>query len=162
MLANAPEGGFGQFETSDPRDLTQPFRMTATWHSPHAIAFDGNEAFATLPQGLDLDPPGNLRSLLTDTGTRRHAMLISARDYRWTAALRLPPGVAVRRLPHDVHFANAAGSYDAEYRLDGDALHSARRLTIGRAKFEASEYPDLQALIYAALDDSRAVLGLAR
>jgi hypothetical protein len=44
VLANTPEGGFGSFDTSDPRDLSAPFEMRATWHSPRGVTFDGREA----------------------------------------------------------------------------------------------------------------------
>ena len=162
LLSATPEGGFGMFETSDPRDLTQPFRMTGRWHSPHAVTFDGGEAFFTVPVGLDLDPAAHLRALLTDNGKRRHALLTTARDYRWTTVLHLPDGVAAARLPHDVSFENGAGSYSAEYQSGGAALRVIRRLVIGRALFSAAEDAALEALIYAALDDARAVLGLTR
>jgi hypothetical protein len=35
-------------------------------------------------------------------------------------------------------------------------------MVVARSLFAASEYTDLQALIYAALADTRAVIGLAR
>lgn len=162
LLANAPEGGFGQFETGDPRDLSQPFRMAAIWHSPHAVRFEDGEAFAAVPTGLDLDPATHLRGLLTDSGTRHYAMLTAARDDRWTMTLALPQGVTARRLPRNVAFANAAGSYTAAYSADADGVHSSRRLIVARPQYAADEYPDLQALIYAALDDARAVMVLGK
>jgi transglutaminase-like putative cysteine protease len=162
LLAATPEGGFGAFSTTDPRDLTRPFQMTGNWHSSHGVTFDSREAFMTVPVGLDLDPPSHLRGLLSDSGTRRHALLTAVRDFQWSTTLTMPPGVAATRLPHDVSFANAAGSYTAAYEHTGAALRVVRHLVVDRTVFEAADYNDLEALVYAALDDSRAVLVLAR
>jgi hypothetical protein len=74
----------------------------------------------------------------------------------------VPPGLVVTRLPHDVAFANVAGSYTSRYERAGRDLRVTRRLVIAHGLFPASQYDDLQALIYAAVADSRAVLGLAR
>jgi transglutaminase-like putative cysteine protease len=162
LLAATPEGGFGSFVTSDPRDLTAPFEMRATWHSPHGVTFDGREAFLPVPVGADLGPPSRLRGLLADEGPRRHPLLIAAGEWAWTTELDLPPGLVVTRLPQDVRFENEAGSYTAHYERAGHDVTVERHLVIARGLFAAAEYDDLQALIYAALEDTRAVLGLAR
>lgn len=162
LLAATPEGGFGRFATSDPNDLSGPFELRASWHSPHGLTFDGREAFLTVPLGPDLGPAARLRNLLSDDGPRRHRLLTSAGISTWTSTLALPAGLVVARLPHDVTFANAAGSYSARYERTGGDVAIARRLVIAHGLFAAGEYDDLQALIYAALEDTRAVLGFAR
>jgi transglutaminase-like putative cysteine protease len=162
ILAATPEGGFGRFETSDPHDLTKPFEIHATWHSPGGITFDGREAYLTAPMGPDIGAPTRYRALLSEEGPRRHPLLTSAGESEWTCVLALPPGLVVSRLPHDVDFANGAGSYTARYERVGHDVTVARHLVIARGLFAAGEYDDLQALIYAAVLDTRAVLGLAR
>ncbi len=162
VLANTPEGGFGSFETSDPRDLSGPFEMHATWHSPRGVTFDGREAYMTVPVGPDLGPPTRLRGLLSDDGPRRHPLLTSAGESVWVSTLVLPTGLTVARLPHDVTFANPVGHYTARYQRLGNEVKVTRRLTIARGLFAATEYEDVQQLIYAAVEDTRAVLGLAR
>jgi hypothetical protein len=162
LLSDTPEGGFGRFETSDPRDLTRPFEMRATWHSPRAVTFDGREAFLTVPVGPDVNSVLSYRDDLSDDGPRRHPMLVSAGDNEWATTLALPPGVLASRLPHDVTFANAAGSYVAHYERKGREVTVSRHLVIARSLLAASEYADLEALIYTAIGDARAVLGLTR
>lgn len=162
VLAASVEGGFGSYTTSDPRDLTAPFELHGTWDSPHGITFDGREAFFAVPPGLDLGPPSRLRALLSNDGPRRHALLASAGESDWRVTIALPPGLAVTRLPQDVRFENAAGSYTAHYERDGAEVKVARHMVVARSLFAAAEYADLEALVYAALADTRAVIGLAR
>ena len=162
VLAATPEGGFGSFATSDPRDLSAPFEIHAAWHSPRGVTFDGREAFLAVPTGPDIGPVSRLRGLLSDDGPRRHALLTAAGDSEWTTTLDLPPGLAVTRLPRDVRFENDAGSYSAQYALAGHDVTVRRRLTVARGVFAASDYEAVQALIYAALADTRTVLGMAR
>lgn len=162
LLASSAEGGFGSFSTSDPRDLTEPFVMQGSWESPHGVTFDGREAFLTVPPGLDLGAPSRLRGLLSNDGPRRHPLLTAAGDLSWTVTIALPPGMVVTRLPRDVHFENSAGSYAASYERTGPVVRVARHMVVAHSLFSAAEYPDLQALIYAAQEDTRAVLGIAR
>jgi transglutaminase-like putative cysteine protease len=162
LLTASAEGGFGSFATSDPRDLSAPFEMRGSWQSPHGVTFDGREAFLSVPPGLDVGSPSRLRALLSDDGPRRHPLLTAAGDSAWTITLALPPGLVATRLPRDVRFENAAGLYTARYQRVGLDVSVARRMVVARGRFAASEYPDLEALIYAALADTRAVLGLAR
>jgi transglutaminase-like putative cysteine protease len=162
VLSGTPEGGFGTFVTSDPRDLSAPFTLHASWHSPRGVTFDGREAWLTVPVGPDLGPPSRLRALLSDDGPRRHPLLTGAGESEWNYTIALPPGLVVARLPHDVTFENSAGTYTAHYERTGADVAVARHLVIAHGLFAASEYDDLQALIYAAVEDTRAVLGLAR
>ncbi len=162
LLSASPEGGFGRFATSDPRDLSGPFALHGTWTSPHGITFDGPEAFFAVPMGLDIGSPTRLRPLLEGDAARRHAVLTSAGEWRWDVTVVLPPGLVATRLPRDVHFADAAGTYAAHYERAGKDVAVTRELVIARGVIPAAEYGDLTALIYAALDDTRAVLGVAR
>ena len=161
LLDATPEGGSGAFKTSDPRDLSRPFVLAATWHSPHGVTFDGAEALLPVPIGLDLDPPTHLRALLS-ARPRRHALVLAPRDAQWTTTLVVPAGFAVTRLPHGKAIRNGAGSYDSAYERVGRDVRVTRRLVLARATYAPAAYADLQALIYAALDDARAVFGLAR
>jgi hypothetical protein len=112
--------------------------------------------------GPDLGPPTRLRFLLSDDGPRRHPLLTAAGESEWNSTLVLPPGLVVARLPRDVTFENAAGRYTARYQRAGNEVLVTRHLLIARGLYEASEYDDVQALIYAAVEDTRAILGLAR
>ena len=162
LLAATPEGGFGTFSSSSPRDLSQPLSLVATWRSPHAIAFQDRQAFMETPIGPDVDPLIRFRKFLSRDGVRHHAMIVGAGDYQWTTTVRPPPGVEVSSVPPDVDLRNAAGSYDAGYVRSGDGMRATRRLVIARDVFQASDDPALEALLYAALADTRATLVLSR
>ena len=162
LLASTPEGGFGTFSGSSPRDLSQPFSLVATWRSTHAVGFQNRQAYMTVPAGPDVDPPARLRKFLARDGVRQHAMIVGAGDFRWTTTLRPPPGVEISAMPADVELSNAAGSYEASYARQGSAIRVERRLVIARDVFQAPEAPTLEALLYAALQDTRAVLVLSR
>ena len=45
LLAGTPEGGFGTYSSSNPRDLSQPLSLVATWRSPHAVSFRNRQAY---------------------------------------------------------------------------------------------------------------------
>ncbi len=162
LLAATPEGGFGTFSSSSPRDLSQPFSLVATWHSPHAVSFQERQAYMTTPVGPDVDPPIRLRKFLSRDGVRHHAMIVGAGDYRWITTLRPPPDAYVSGLPGDVDLRNDAGSYEASYVRTNDGVRVARHLVIGRDVFQARDDPALETLLYAALRDSRATLVLSR
>jgi transglutaminase-like putative cysteine protease len=161
LLDATPEGGFGTLTSSDPRDLSRPFALRATWRSPHAIAFDDAETLLTVPIGPDLDPPTRLRRLLTDR-PRRHPLMTAARDFRWTTTISVPAGYVVTRLPRDVAVRNTAGLYTATYERAGRDVRVARRLVVERTLFEPAAASDLEALVYAPMQDMRAMLGLTR
>ena len=89
-------------------------------------------------------------------------MVVGATDLSWTTTITLPPGIAATRLPSDVDVRTAAGHYTAQYRRDGADVKIARNLVIDRDVFQPDEYPELERLLYAALDDSRSTLTIAR
>ena len=162
VLNNTAEGGFGEFHTSDPRDLEQPFDLVATWNSPHGITFQGRHAYVVMPTGPDLRPPHSMRAYLASSGERRVAMTVGAGDYNWTTTLLLPPGVAVASVPQDNALRNAAGSYAAHYELVAGGLRAKRELVIAQDVYPAEQYAQLAALLYAPIEDARTVAVLER
>ena len=89
-------------------------------------------------------------------------MLVGAKELSWTTTIALPPGLAATRLPEDVDCATRAGRYTARYRHVAAAVQVSRTLVIDHDVFQPAEYPGLERLIYAALDDARSTLMLAR
>jgi hypothetical protein len=162
MLASTPEGGEGTFLPSNPRDLSRPFSVEGTWHSPHGVLFEGANAYMTTPVGLDMEPPSRLRYYLSGDGPRRHGVLIAAGDLQWSTTLSVPAGVVFARLPADVNLHNEAGSFAATYQRVGRDLTVVRRLVIEHSVYSAASYPALRDLLYAAIDDARSVLVLAK
>jgi transglutaminase-like putative cysteine protease len=162
LLLSTPEGGFGSFAASDPRDLATPLAVSARWRSPHGVTLRDAETAIAVPDGPDLEPAWRLRRYLSADGIRRTPMLVGAADLSWTTNIALPPGIAAARLPSDVALHTAAGDYTARYERDGDGIRVNRNLVIDRDVFDPGEYPELQRLLYAALDDARSTLTLAR
>ena len=162
VLLSTPEGGFGRFSTSDPRDLATPLAVTANWRSPRGVTFRDADAAITVPSGPDMEPSYRLRRFLSADGTRRTPMLVGAVDLVWSTSIALPPGLAATRLPADVDIRTEAGRYTARYSREGDTVRAARNVVIDRDVFQPAEYGELERLIYAALDDARSTLTLAR
>ena len=162
LLNNTAEGGFGEFHTSNPRDLESAFDIVATWTSPHGITFQGRDAYVPMPTGPDLRPPHSMRAFFTSSGERKLAMMVGAGDYSWSTTLLLPADVSVISLPPDLALHNDAGSFTASYeRIDG-GLRVSRHLTVERDVYAAADYANLTALLYAPIEDARAVAVLER
>ncbi|HKM65394.1 MAG TPA: DUF3857 domain-containing protein [Acidisphaera sp.] len=163
MLAATPEGGAGELAASDPKDLAVPLHVRAHWSSPHGVTLQGGMAFFTTPVGIDFEQVGAmLRPYVSDDQPRRHAVLVGSMDLGWRYAIHLPEGYALVRTPPDVNFVDAAGSYTAHYARDEAGLTVTRELVVSRDVFPAEQYPALEALCFAALDDARAVMVMAQ
>ncbi|MQT13127.1 transglutaminase domain-containing protein [Segnochrobactrum spirostomi] len=155
-LGSTREGGFGHLSITDPRDLDRPFTIRTRWQSPRAVPRDAT-AF-TLPVGPSFAPIGNLWGYLTPNGTRRFPLDLGARDLVSDLAIRLPPGKSLTALPPAVSVTNPVGRYEAHYRLDDPTLIVHRELVFARQVVEPAHFADVEALIYAVLDDQRAIL----
>ena len=162
ILNSTPQGGFGSFHTGDPRDLEQPFSIVATWNSPHGVTFQGREAYTSIPTGPDLRPPLQMRAFFTTDGERRLPIMVGAGSYAWNVTLAVPPGIVLASIPPDVDLRNDAGSYTAHYARTDAGLRVERHLTIAHDVYPASEYRELSTLLYAPIDDARAVAVLDR
>ena len=162
VLLTTPEGGFGSFKASDPRDLATPLTLTATWRSPRGVTLRDADAAVPVPTGPDMEPAHRLRRFLSADGTRRTPLAIGATDLSWTTGITLSPGIVATRLPSDVDLTTQAGHYTARYRHDGAGVEVTRHLVIDRDVFQPAEYKELERLLYAALDDARSALTLSR
>ena len=156
VLRATPEGGFGRYTTSPPRDLTQPFTITADWRSRHGTAPCCGKASLPIPLGLDIARPASLRQYLTRDGERRHPELAAAKDLNWLQAIHLPAGAKLVDLPTDLMLDNAAGFYHAHYSTTPDGFQVERRLVVRESVHPPEDVAALEALLYAALDDVRA------
>ncbi|HTC09343.1 MAG TPA: DUF3857 domain-containing protein [Acetobacteraceae bacterium] len=162
LLQRTIEGGFGTMQAGDPRDLSQPFAMSATWHSAHVVNEQGGRVYLRVPPGPDLLPPGYEREKISPTGKRRYAELADAREQEWQTTITLPAGLRVVQLPDDVTLDDQVGHYTAHYAQRGDDITVSRRLIVLHDVVDAASYPDLERLLYAALVDARAILVLGR
>lgn len=159
-LASTPEGGFGDFASSDPRDLTRPLELSSVWNSPRVMNVQGDGTYLRVPAGLDLAPALWERAKLSANGMRLTPLAADVRDSQWETTLVLPTGMTVGTLPPDVDVATAVGRYVARYRRDGRTVVVWRNLVVSRPVVEPADYPDFERLIYAPAIDARAVIWL--
>lgn len=153
-----PQGGFGQIKTTPPHDLDAPFVISISWRSPHAVS--PSEPYILLPSGPDMAPLSPLRGYLSRTGKRSIAMDLGVADVTWTATIALPAGQKVKELPPVVNIDNDVASYSAAYEAAGQEISVRRRLVFKRNIVAAKDYPDIEAVIYAALSDRQAIVAL--
>jgi len=161
LLRGTPEGGFGRYITSAPRDLSIPFAVEAHWRSRHGASPCCADAALPIPLGLDIARPALLRSYLTRDGERKHPMTVAAKDLNWRETIHLAPGTRPAALPHEVNVENAVGFYHAHYTSTGDVVQVERRFVLNRSVFQPQDVAAVEGLIYAALDDVRATVSVA-
>jgi hypothetical protein len=159
FLANTPEGGFGTYTASNPRDLDTPFSIDARWESPHAVPLHEGWGYAALPEGVNFEQISQLRGLLSPKTPPVHDFTAGALSFTWRTTLHLPTGLSVSHLPRDVDVKNPAGSYTAAYRAAGASIEVTRHLVIAKDVFRAKDYAAFDALVQAPLADAREVVG---
>lgn len=162
VLRATPEGGFGDYVTSSPRDLSTPFNIEAHWRSPHGAPPCCAAAPIPAPAGLDLSRPAQLRQYLSRVTGRRNPVMVGAKDLAWTTRIELPEGARVSSIPIGVAMVNAAGSYTARYTQLPNGLRIERHLVIAHSVFQPQDVAALEAVIYAALGDARAPFTVTR
>ena len=161
-IAATPEGGYGTYSASNPRDLSQPFRLSADWTSPRVLNRLGGAWTLQIPQGVGPLVVSGLRDLLRQSasGPRRTPAWVGARDYRWDVRLTVPDGWRIARLPQDVRVDNPVGRYQARYRVEGQTILVQRQLLVERNVVAPDEYAALEALAYAPILDTRGLVFL--
>jgi transglutaminase-like putative cysteine protease len=162
VLAGTAEGGEGSFAASAPRDLSRPLGLEANWTARRAVTFQGDAAFLRVPAGVDVETAARLRAKIAPTGTRRTPMFADAGETVWESTIVLPPGLRAARLPPDVDVRTEAGSYSAAYRAEGQEVRVLRRLVVARNVVVPEAYPAYEALLFAPIEDARAVIELRR
>ncbi|HEY0420783.1 MAG TPA: DUF3858 domain-containing protein, partial [Acetobacteraceae bacterium] len=162
LLSGTAEGGFGDVAAGNPRDLEQPFGATITWRSPLGVTFQGTEAFLRVPAGPDIEPPARLRSKLSPSGTRRTPILADAGEYVWDTTIATASGLSIIRLPDDVTLQTSVGRYTARYRREAEGIRVLRQLVVEHDVVQPADYPELERLLLAPIEDSRTVLVVAR
>ena len=162
ILSGTAEGGVGTLNASNPRDLSRPLDLAATWQARNAVTFQQDTAYLRIPAGIDINPATNLRSKLTPAGTRDTPMLADVGEHIWETTITLPPTLAATRLPNDITVTTTAGTYTATYRRTGQTLTIRRHLVVATDTIHPQDYPALETLLAAPLADARAALVLKR
>lgn len=158
LLQATPEGGYGGMRSTNPRDLTKRLEIEGQWTSPHGVVQSSPLVYMTVPLGLDVAPANNLRAYLTTGSPRRYPVIVGAREYSWRSAIVLPSGAVVEHLPAAVDLNSPAGRFTAGYEVIDGKLTVKRVLVINKTTYPAKEYADVQSLLYAFIDDQRAVI----
>jgi transglutaminase-like putative cysteine protease len=162
VLENTPEGGYGNFESSDPLDLSRPLELASNWHSKFAVDVGELETFLRVPSGLDLYPASRERGEVMPEGKRQTPVIAGVTDTGWNTRIMLPVGMSVARLPANVDVATSVGRYQAHYKIENGAIDIRRDLVIGEQVVAPAAYPDLERLIQVSLLDSQATIVLTR
>ena len=158
LLQTTPEGGYGEIRSTDPRDLTKRLEIEGQWTSPHGVVQSSPLVYMTVPLGLDVAPANNLRAYLTTGTPRRYPVIVGAREYSWRSVIALPLKAAVEHLPAAVDLNSPAGRFTASYEVIDGKLTVKRVLVINKTTYTAKESAGVQSLLYAFIDDQRAVI----
>lgn len=158
LLQATPEGGYGGMRSTNTRDLAKSLAIEGHWTSPHGVVQSSPLVYMTVPLGLDVAPANNLRAYLTPGSSRRYPVIVGAREYSWHSTIALPPGAVVEHLPAAVDLLNPAGHFSASYEVVDGKITVKRVFVINKTTYPAKEYADVQSLLYAFIDDQRAVI----
>lgn len=158
LLQVTPEGGYGGMRSTNPRDLTKRLEIEGQWTSPHGVVRSSPLVYMTVPLGLDAAPANNLRAYLTTGTPRRYPVIVGAREYSWRSVIALPSGAVVEHLPAAVDLSSPAGRFTASYEVIDGKIEVRRGFVITKTTYPPQEYGDVQSLLYAFIDDQRAVI----
>lgn len=161
ILSSTPEGGDGDLSITNPADLDHAMSYEGKWTSPYAVLMH-QQTYFSVPIGLDLYYPQSLRKFMT-LKKRLYAIMVGAATYTWKTTLHLPALYHVTHLPTNVNFENKAGSYQSTYRRqNGHIIRVNRQLIFQQDVYTPKEYYNLLVLLYRAIADTRAIVGLQR
>ncbi len=150
LLSSSGFDGQGALELlGDPQDLTRPFNMAYRFQARDYVDFN-------LVGGMQLpDPPAveSMRGIYANASAESNAtpFYCTASLRQETYRLRLPEGVPILAVPADIDFSNAAGSYSAQWRRDGQTVVATHRLRESAVRGDAAicqaeDYPAFRAL----------------
>ncbi len=160
LLAETPEGGTGNLNSTDPHDLNHDMVIQTQWRSP--FAFNVNHAiYFTIPYGIDYFSPSQLRHFVTYTKRRYPAMLIPAM-MTWHYTIHLPKNYRSEELPQNVAINNPAGSFRSTYMQQRDILEVTRQLVITKNYLQPEEYEYFNQLMFKLVSDSRSTIVLKK
>ena len=158
ILGGTPEGGFGDYTASDPRDILNPLTLSGHWHSPHAVNPQENWMFLRVPGGIDIYSPLWDRVKLSPDSKRKSPLLADIADTTRETAITLPPGMEIARMPEDVDVTTSVGRFTARYRATKGTVTATRSLVISQQVVPPEQYADMERLIYAPVVDARATI----
>lgn len=151
MLAARGLQGTGTMHFGNPLDFAAPFELRLSAEVPDFAQLPGPAALSIPGSGTWINVPGG-------NAARRQLPLACYGDARTSdTRLSFPPGSHFIAIPPDVSFRNAAGSYQARYRIEDDTVVAERRLsTSGNGLCPASMLADFQTLAGVIGKDQRA------
>jgi len=150
LLGQFGEGGSGTFETSPLEDLDTPLVITAKWKSPGAAVPGERLSLGHVPTGFSLIPFSQLRTYAAPE-SRRFPVSTGAFAARYEKTIRYPEGYRAVLLPQGVNLENEAGSVQARFEDQGDALKVTIELVVAKDVYPPGEYPALKKLFETAV-----------
>jgi transglutaminase-like putative cysteine protease len=129
LMARAGQQGEGTLSSSDPRNLTEDFKMETEFTVQNAMLLPGPGALI-LPAGVPIHSP--IRGLASQVNQpeRTFPMYCSGYEKVEITTLTLPDSVKVTQLPRPVNVQNEYGSYGATYEQNGQTIKVERRLSV--------------------------------
>ncbi len=150
MLAARGLQGSGNMHFGNPLDFATPFELHLEATVPGFAPMPGPAALAIPGSGTWINVPGG------DAAQRVLPLACYGDARSSTTQLQFPRGSHFIAIPPDVRFTNAAGSYVAQYRIEGSTVLAERRLvTYGNGLCPASMLADFQALARVIGTDQR-------
>lgn len=151
MLAARGMQGTGTMHFGNPLDFAKPFELSLSAEVPDFAQLPGPAALSIPGSGTWINVPGG-------NAAQRHLPLACyGNAHVSNTRLSFPPGSNFIAIPPDVSFSNAAGSYQARYRIEGETVVAERRLsTRGNGLCPAAMLADFQKLAGVIGKDQRA------
>lgn len=156
-LDSTAEGGMIVSAESNSFDIVSSLKMSVSWESTRVVSFRGDREVFEVPQGVDFYTVSeHYRKYLHRTGVRKAPTFAIVGDTAWTTDVILPGGWTATDLPVNHNVVTPAGSYIARYEPLENGLRVTREIKLNKIVYEAAEYKDLEEVLLAAVDDSRA------
>ncbi|OLP56757.1 hypothetical protein BJF92_11815 [Rhizobium rhizosphaerae] len=153
-LASNGQYGEGKLTVKKPASWRDDLTMTASWTAPAVVDLSQTDAVLPLQAGFDTEPLSGKANLLhTDVKVAPFTSEVGTFD--WNMTIALPEGFKAESLPASVHLANPAGQFDSTVEAQGNRLVITRRLVMTRLVTAPKDYPELKALMSAAVKAGR-------
>jgi hypothetical protein len=148
----SPAARLVDYSTSDPVDVTKPFRMTLRVQAPGYAMATGRELILTPPLARNiLQSPRLTDFLMAVKGKERtyDIFLRATREFLFEERLTLPKGYTLKSAPEVKPVESAAADFSASLSVEAGALVLKERLAVKEKIIPAADYPGLREAVEA-------------
>jgi len=129
--------------------LGEPFGLDLEATLENAINLPGPGIFV-VPTKVNLNDPTELAKLI-NLENRKTPLVAGAHSFVEKFQITFPQNINLK-LPTEVKFENAAGSFSSSYKAEGNTISIARELIIKQDIYKPEEYPAFRELIMKHLE----------